>query len=311
MSSDRGSRDPAKMSRLGVYVRAFLREPVTVFAWIMLIFIALAAIFGPELYPHDPYSQSLAMRNQPPGTPAQDPSLPPHFLGTDPLGRDVVVRLLVGARVSMSIGVAGVVVSGLLGVAIGVSAGYFRGRIEDILMRLTDVQLSFPALIMALFVLFAIGPGFVNLILVMAVVRWPAYARVARSLTLGLSGEQYMDAAKILGSSHLRTLREHVIPNVRSPLIIVATLELGRMILYESTLSFLGFGIQPPDTSWGLMIAEGRVYMNSAPWMILAPGFCILAAALSANIIAGWGQNVTDPVRRAQWLRGGLRRKDL
>lgn len=296
-----------RTTKRAVYVRAFLKEPVTVFAWAVLLFVIACAVIGPEIYPHDPFAQDLTNRLSPPGTEAA-PGLPPHYLGTDALGRDVVARLLRGARVSISVGFAGVLVSGTLGITLGLVAGYFRGRVEDYLMRLTDLQLSFPALILALFVLYALGGGFLNLLLVMAIARWPAYARVSRSLAMGLRNEQYVEGAMALGSSAMRTLREHILPNAKSPLIILATLELARVILFESTLSFLGFGIQPPDTSWGLMIAEGREYLGRAVWLIIVPGLAIFATALSANLIASWGQNVTDPIRRAQWLRRGLKK---
>ncbi|MDN3520453.1 ABC transporter permease [Halomonas ramblicola] len=265
----------------------------------------LSALVGPELYPHDPYAQNLSNRLLPPGSEAAE-GLLPHYLGTDALGRDVVARLLSGARVSIAVGFAGVVVSGLLGITVGLVAGYFRGRVEDVLMRLSDLQESFPALILALFILYALGPGLANLLLVMAIARWPTYARVSRSLALGLRDNQYIEAARALGASPARIIREHVLVNARSPLVILATLELARVILFESTLSFLGFGIQPPDTSWGLMISEGREYLGRAPWLIIVPGLAIFATALSANLIASWGQNVTDPIRRAEWLRRGL-----
>jgi len=285
-----------RTTKSAVYIRAFLKEPVTVAAWGVFILMILCALVGPELYPHGPFTQDLSNRLQPPGTEAAD-GLPPHYLGTDPLGRDVAARLLVGARVSIAVGFAGVIVSGLLGIVIGLVAGYLRGRPEDVLMRL----------ILALFVLNVLGPGVANLLRVVAIARWPTYARVARSLTLGLRDEQYIEGARALGASAFRILREHILPNARSPLVILATLELARVILFESTLSFLGFGIQPPDTSWGLMISEGREYIGRAPWLIIIPGLAIFATALSANLIASWGQNVTDPIRRAEWLRRGLR----
>jgi peptide/nickel transport system permease protein len=297
-----------RTTKRAVYVRAFLSEPVTIAAWCIFILMLLFAAVGPEIYPHDPYAQSLSNRLQPPGTAAGE-GLPPHFLGTDALGRDVAARLLSGARVSIAVGFAGVIVSGALGITIGLVAGYFRGRTEDFLMRLTDLQDSFPALIFALFVLYALGPSLVNLLVVLAIARWPTYARVARSLVLGLRDEQYIEGARALGSSPIRILYEHILPNARSPLAILATLELARVILFESTLSFLGFGIQPPDTSWGLMISEGREYLTRAPWLIVVPGLAIFATALSANLIASWGQSVTDPIRRAEWLRRGLRQE--
>ena len=293
--------------RRSVYVRAFLRDPATLLAAITLILVVFAAVFGPALWPHDAYDQSLSNRLVPPGTDHSGDN-GRYWLGTDGLGRDVVARLFLGARVSLSVGIAGVVVSGLFGSALGIVAGYFRGRTEDFLMRWTDLQMAFPTLILALFLIFVIGPGFVTLVFVMAIVAWPLYARVARSIAISIREEQYIEASHALGSPAWRILREHILPNARSPLLILSTLEFARMILYEATLSFLGFGIQPPDTSWGLMISEGRQDIERAPWLIIVPGLCILAAALSANLLANWVQTITDPLRRAGWVRRGLKK---
>ena len=170
--------------------------------------------------------------------------------------------------------------------------------------------MAFPALVLALFILFVIGPGFTSLLLVMAVLRWPLYSRVSRSIALKLRGEQFVEASRALGASNTRILREHILPNARSPILILATLELANMILLEATLSFLGFGVQPPDTSWGRMIAGGREYMFSAWWIVVVPGLALVATALSINLIAAWSQNVTDPIQRAHWLRKGIREPD-
>lgn len=308
MSEDsRHSERRSRSRRTRNYLRAFLREWSTVLAALVLTFLFLAAIIGPEIYPHSPFDQSLRLRNAPLGTESLDPALPSHMLGTDSLGRDITARLLQGARVSIGIGVAGVLVSGTIGIALGLTAGYRRGRVEDVIMRIADVQLAFPVLIIALFVLFVIGPSILNIVLVMAFARWPSYARVSRSLALNVSMEQYIEAAKALGASHPRILWEHVLPNTRATLVIIATLDLAKLVLYESTLSFLGFGVQVPNPSWGLMIADGRQYMLETQLLVVLPGLCILALALSANILARWGQDMADPTRRAQWLRAAMK----
>ncbi len=305
MSEDSGRT--RRRRRTLTYLRAFLKEWTTALAALVLLLLFLAALIGPEVYPHDPLDQNLRLRNAPMGVESLDPDLPRHFLGTDSLGRDVVARLLQGARVSIGIGVAGVLVSGTIGVALGLTAGYRRGRVEDAIMRVADVQLAFPVLIVALFVLFVIGPSILNIVLVMAIARWPSYARIARSLALSVGSEQYIEAAKALGSKHRRILWEHVLPNTRSTLVIVATLDLAKLVLYESTLSFLGFGVQVPNPSWGLMIAEGRQYMLETQLLVVIPGLCIFALALSANLLARWGQDMADPRRRAQWIRAAMK----
>lgn len=296
-----------RTGRSKVYARAFLRDPVTLLACVALLVIVLVGIFWPLLAPHDPYQQNLGSRLLPPGSPSPVEGEPGYLLGTDELGRDLLSRLMLGARVSLSVGVTAVIFSGTIGVTLGLLAGFFRGRTEELIMRITDLQMAFPALILALFVLFAIGPGFGNVLIVMALIRWPVYARISRSIALGLGGAQYIESARALGASRWRILREHIFPNALSPVLILGTLELAFMIMFEATLSFLGFGVQPPDTSWGLMISVGRNYMFTGPWIVIAPGVVLLIAALSINLIASWAQNVTDPLQRARWLRKGIK----
>ena len=225
---------------------------------------------------------------------------------SDQQGRDVLARLALGARVSLSVGLAGVLFSGAIGTSLGLAAGFFRGRTENGIMRLTDLQMAFPGLIIAIFVLFTIGPGFGNMLLIMALLRWPVYARVARGISLNVSGQQFVESARALGTSPGRIIWEHILPNSFSPIAILGTLELVHLMMLEATLSFLGLGVQPPDTSWGLMIAQGREYIVTAWWVVVMPGLVLFLMALSINLVAGWAQNITDPRQRARWLRAGL-----
>lgn len=296
---------PSKQpSNTGKLARALLRDKLTFFALITFTMIVLFAAFPDFFSPHDPSDQALALRNSPPGTEALDPDAPRHYLGTDALGRDVLSRLIHSARISVAVGFTGVLFSGTLGVFLGLVAGYFRGRVDDLIMRSVDVVMGFPDLLFALFILYVLGSGFWNIVIVFAVIRWPVYARVGRSLTMSIREQSFVSAARTLGCTNRRILFRHMLPNLLSPMIVLATLEVARLIISESALSFLGLGIQPPDTSWGLMLSDGREYMRAAWWLVMFPGLMIAVTALSVNLLATWLRAVTDPVQRWRWLRG-------
>ena len=254
---------------------------------LVLLTVAVSALFVHIIAPFDPYFQNISLRNLPPFTPDPD-SGGVHLLGTDPLGRDVLSRLMLGSQISMSVGIASVIVSGVFGTTVGILAGYFRGWFDDLTMRLVDLQMSVPSLLIALLVLYILGPSFLNIVLVLAVTRWMVYARVARGLTLSLRDELFVEAARSLGASNIRILARHLLPNILAPVLVLATLELAVMLLTEASLSFLGLGIQPPESSWGLMLADGREYLTTAPWLVTVPGLAILLTTLSVNIIATW-----------------------
>ena len=284
----------------GMLVRGLLRDKVTLFACLFLTILAIVAVCAPWITPHDPMDQNLFMRHKPPMTSA-DSGLA-HILGTDALGRDLLSRLMMGAQVSLSIGLLGVLVSGTFGVTLGLIAGYYRGWIDDIIMRAVDVMLGFPTLLVALFVLFVIGGGYVNLVLVLALTRWMIYARVARGMTMSLREEPFIEGARVIGASDFRIITRHLWPNLLSPVLVLATLEVARLILAESALSFLGFGIQPPSSSWGLEVAGGRSYITTAWWIVTFSGAIIFLTALSLNLLANWLRALADPVQRWRWL---------
>ena len=260
-------------------VRGLLRDPVTFFATMILAMVLISAVGAELVAPHDPLEQDLKLRNQPPLARALDENdLPtgfPFLLGTDPLGRDILSRIIFGARVSLTVGLSSALVSGLIGTLLGVIAGYYRGAVDDLIMRLVDIQMSIPVLLLALLVLFALGSGFLNLVVVLSIVRWMAYTRLARGQTLALRNSPFIDSAIAIGNTDSRILFRHIIPNVASPLIVLGTLEVATLILSEAGLSFLGFGIQLPQPSWGLMIAGGRQYITSAWWIVAFPGLII------------------------------------
>jgi len=307
---DAGEALEGRVSR-SMLLRSLLLDGPTLFGITAIALIVFAATVGAEIWPHDAYDQDLRMRNRPPMTPNEDGSGFRHVLGTDPLGRDIAARLMHGARVSLLVGISGVTLSGLFGSTLGVLAGYFRGRTDDVIMRLVDLQASFPGLLLALALLFVLGPGFFNLIIVLALTRWMIYARVARSMTLSYRESDFIDAAIVAGNTGSRTIRKHIVPNLKTSLLVLATLEVAAMILAESGLSFLGFGVQPPTPSWGLMVASGRDYLGSAWWLTTLPGLAILLTALSLNLLANALGALTDPVRRSVWLiRSSARGKE-
>ncbi|MET1412046.1 ABC transporter permease [Roseibium sp. HPY-6] len=250
-------------------------------AWLLLALV-VCAVFAPWLAPFDPDRQNLLARLKAPGFDARGAV---YHLGSDELGRDVLSRLIYGAQVSISVAVLSVALSGVVGVAVGMAAGYLRGWVEILLMRLVDIFLSIPAILLAIITVAVLGPGFTNVVLVLALTRWPRYARVAYGQTLAIAGQPYVTLAKSMGASTPRVLILHILPNIVGPLLVVATLEFGLMVLFEAGLSFLGLGVQPPTSSWGSMLSTGRNYVASAWWIATFPGLALFLLVLSANLI--------------------------
>jgi peptide/nickel transport system permease protein len=268
-------------------LRSLRKNKLVAVAMVVLALIVFSALFADLVAPHDPYKTEISLRNSPPGTPSVDGGFP-HILGTDALGRDVFSRIIFGGRISLSVGFLSVVVSGFLGFFLGLLCGYFGGKVDTVIMRLVDLQMSMPSLLIALLVLYVLGSSFINVILILAVTRWMVYARVTRGMMLTLREEPFVEASKVLGASHFRTIFRHMVPNLLGPIMVVATLELAIMLLTEASLSFLGLGIQPPLSSWGLMLSQGREYLTTAWWLVAMPGIAILLTTLSVNLIATW-----------------------
>src|SRR5215471_9172072 len=218
-----------------------------------------------------------------------------HWLGTDPLGRDVLLRLAIGARVSLLIGTSAVVLGGTVGTALGLASGYAGGRVDRLLMRIGDMQLAFPSVLLALAVLAVVGPGLRNVILVLGVSSWVTYARLVRAETLSLKEREYVLAARAMGASPGRILRHHLLPNVIGVIIVMATFSVATPILAESGLSFLGLGVGGRTPTWGVMLADAREYMAEAWWLTAFPGLAILVTVLGVNLVGDWLRDYLDP----------------
>ncbi|SMH38932.1 ABC transporter permease [Maritimibacter sp. HL-12] len=265
-------------------------------ALVLLALFVLTAVFGPYLVEHDPLKGSLRARLEPPlwagGTSE-------HLLGTDRLGRDMLARIVSGARISLTVCVVVIAIAGSIGTALGMLSGYVGGWLDRVLMRLVDLALSLPVILLALLVGAVSGPSFGNIVLVISLVLWSQYARMARGETLRVKNEDYVDLARTSGLGHVRIIARHILPNIAPALIVVATLQVGVVIVLEASLSFLGVGVPPPNPSWGSMVADGRSYVVTAWWVSLFPGIAILLVVMAVNIV---GDALTDRINPA--LRG-------
>jgi peptide/nickel transport system permease protein len=255
--------------------------------------LILAAVLASSLSPFPPLKQDLLSRlKAPQGFSGK------HILGTDPLGRDIYSRLLFGARVSLIVGFSTVLISGALGVILGLLAGYYKGRTDSILSRAADIQLSIPVIIMAIVLLAIFSPSVFNIILVMAISRWMLYFRLVRGVVLSLMASPMIDAARVIGVGKPRLFFKHLLSGVWTPVIVVSTQQMAQIILMEATLSFLGVGIPPSVPSWGMMVSEGRNYMETAWWVITLPGLAIFIATLAINFVGDGLRDLLDPRRR-------------
>src|SRR6516164_2959765 len=260
--------------------------------------LILAALAAPLIAPADPIRQSLRGRLSAPTLEGADGKA--HLLGTDHLGRDVFSRVVYGARVSLLVGFSAVVVGGLLGSALGLLAGFRGGWTDSVIMTLADAQLAFPFILLAIGIIAVLGPSFPTLIAVIGLSGWVTYARVLRSQVMVLRSREFVDAIHALGGSVARVIVRHVLPNVLSSLVVIATLELARAIVLEATLSFLGLGVQPPTPSWGGMVYEGREYLDTAWWISTAPGIVLMLTSIVVSRTGDWLRDLLDPTLRGE-----------
>ncbi|MFB3779258.1 MAG: ABC transporter permease [Bryobacteraceae bacterium] len=284
---------------VGVNKPSSLRAKLAGIPWLPVIILAavlVASTLGPYLVRYNPEESDLAAQFFPPIWRAGG-SLS-HPLGTDHLGRDFLSRLVVGARISLLVGCMAVFFSGFLGTSVAITAGYVGGKVDAVLMRMTDAMLSMPYLLVGVALAGVIGPGLLNLVAVLAVLGWASYARVIRSEVLRIKTQDYIVLARITGCSTLRILWKHIFPNIVNTMIVLATLQLGITIILAASLSFLGMGVSAPTPEWGLMVAEGREFIDSAWWLITLPGLCILLTCLAANLLGDWLRLRLDPKYR-------------
>lgn len=261
---------------------------------LILFVVTVIAIFGPWFAPFDPNRQNIMTRLLEPLSPGANGMT--YWLGSDQLGRDVLSRLLYGARVSLLVGVAAIVVGGTLGTVAGLVSGYFGGWIDDVIMRLGDIQLAFPFILLAIMFLVVLGPGLVNIILVLGIGQWITYARIVRAQTLSLREKEYVEAARAMGDSTFSILFRTILPNIIAPLTVIASFNVAGVILSEAALSFLGLGVPPNVPTWGSMLSESRDHLLSNKWwMAVFPGLAIVFTVLAFNIIGDWLRDFLDP----------------
>jgi peptide/nickel transport system permease protein len=278
-------------------LRRLLADVPALLSLVVIATVVLIALLAPWLAPFDPALQNLSAQGVRPFDFSAGP--PAHLLGTDHLGRDVLSRVLTASRISLAVGLTATVISGTIGVTLSLIAGYYRGWLDEALMRLADVQLAIPYLLFGLTLLIVIGPSVGSLIAILALHSWVVYARVVRSQVLTLREGDFVLAARAVGAGSARILARHILPNVWASIIVVATLEIAAVIVLEGTLSFLGVGIQAPAVSWGLMLNEGRDYLARYWWVTAFPGLALSVTVLSINLFGDWLRDVLDPRLRS------------
>lgn len=259
---------------------------------VLILLIILAAVFAPFVAPYDHLAQSLTDR-------LQTPSMA-HWLGTDELGRDVLSRIIFGARISLTIGLVPTLISMAIGTVLGLCAGVYGGKVDFVIMRLADVMLAFPSLLLAMVVMYTMGGGLINIFIALSLINWASTARVVRSQTLSLKEKEYVEAARAIGVSRWTIMFRHILPNCLPSLIVLFTLNIPSAILSEASLSFLGVGAQPPSASWGLMAVRGKKYLFSEPWLCIAPSVAIMIVVLAFNFLGDGLRDVLDPYLKEQ-----------
>ncbi|MFJ9501310.1 nickel transporter permease [Brevibacillus centrosporus] len=268
-------------------LRTAARGKAVLIGGIIVLAVVLAAILAPLLSTHDPYEMNVKER-------LLDPLEGGHLLGTDQFGRDLYTRILYGAQVSLEVGIVSVSLALVIGVTLGLISGYYGGWIDTVIMRFVDIVLSFPVLLLAIAFVAALGPGIENVIIALALVYWTSYARLVRATVLSIKEEEYVQAARTIGSSDFRIIVYNILPNCLAPIIVVATLGLGQAIVAEATLSFLGLGIQPPESSWGWTLAFGMKFLQDAPHLSIYPGVAIMLTVLGFNLLGDGIRDLTD-----------------
>ena len=295
MAAPRATEQDSEFRReLRRAVRVMVRARWPVFALAVLVLVTIAAVFGPLLSPFDPNRQNLVLRLADPMAAGPDGGV--FLLGSDALGRDVFSRLLYGARISLLVGIAAIAVGGGIGIVLGLLSGYFGGWVDDVIMRLGDIQLAFPFILLAIMFLVILGAGVWNLILVLGIGQWVTYARIVRADTMSLREKEFVDAARAMGDSTASIIFRTILPNILAPLTVIASFNVAGVILSEAALSFLGLGVPPSVPTWGSMLAESRdTLVANKWWLAVFPGVAIMLTVLSFNILGDWLRDFLDP----------------
>ncbi len=283
------SRSRRGLFRVAVGARRYPVVPI----FVLLVLLVLPGIFADQVAPYSPTSGSVKNRLIPPVW--QDGGTWDHLLGTDKVGRDILSRIIHGARISLIVALVSIALGAFVGVTLGLVAGYFGGNIDHLIMRLVDITLALPSILLALVLATVMTPGFTSVVIIISLVIWARYARMVRGESLALKEQDFIARATVSGASHFRIITRHLLPNVVNSLIVLATLEVGQVIIFEASLSFLGVGIPPPNPAWGLMVADGRVLVITAWWVSFFPGLAILLTVLSMNLLGDWVRDRLDP----------------
>jgi peptide/nickel transport system permease protein len=283
----------ARFLEYGLMGRALRRDRLALGSLVIILIFILAAIFAPSLSPYPDQGMGKANLSE-----KLDPPSATHLLGTDDLGRDVLSRILLGSRPSLSIGLFVVGLAMLIGTPLGAIAGYFGGWIDQAIMRVTDIFLSFPSLLLAITISAALGASFFNAMLSITLTWWPWYTRLARAQTVSLKEQTFVEASRAIGVPGFTIIRRHIIPNVLTPALVQATMDIGSAILMGSALSFVGLGVQLPRPDWGNMLNVARLYFSDGPWFAIFPGLAILIVAMSFNLLGDGVRDVLDPQSR-------------
>ena len=296
VTAERAAGALAVPDRAAVAVAGPRRRRLPVLPLGIIGLFVLVAILAPLLSPANPLDQSLRNRFKPPVW--MEGGSTTYLLGTDRLGRDILSRIIWGSRVSLTAGVVTVLLASAFGAAVGLVAGYYGGRTDAVLMRVTDATMSFPVILLALILAVTVGPSFTNVVVAIAVILWARYARVVRGQVLTLMGLDFIAQARVAGAGAWRIITRHLLPNTLNTLVVLVTLQVGYVIIVEASLSFLGAGIPPPTPAWGSMIAEGREFVTSAWWASALPGLAILLVVLAFNVLGDWLRDTLDPKLR-------------
>lgn len=263
---------------------------------LIICLVAIASLFAPLIAPHDPLGTNLAQKLTPPAWQAGGKAQ--FLLGTDYAGRDILSRIVWGARISLLVAALGLVVGATIGVTLGMLSGYFAGWVDGLIMRVTDIMLALPFILVAIVIVGIFGGGIVVVVVVVGLAGWSQYARIVRGEVLSLKQRDFIALARIAGCGDAQILVRHILPNITNTVIVLATLNVGSIILFESALSFLGMGVQPPTPAWGLMLAEGRPYISVAWWLVTFPGIALAATILGINFLGDWLRDRLDPKLR-------------